>query len=100
MKIGYYPRPLDFATPRGIRLATLPDLSTIVVQIESSQHVFNGWAVVPLSSRVFGLPYTHDLTYSSADNDDHIPLPRVVSWVFPRHAYDRLGGRIPRRSST
>lgn len=85
-QFGYYPVALDFSAAR-FTIRTLPDHAQIVACIQGAPYVRDGWiypgtqrhrdlmtgqvSEMPYSSRVFGLPKTHELSlYKSRDPSD------------------------------
>jgi hypothetical protein len=91
---GFYPRAFDIAVG-SISIATLPNLDATVQAIASSQFTENNWIYAPpqetrhfpsgvittrpYRARVFGLPKTHRLTHSQAQDPAHL---RFLCWCF------------------
>ncbi|KQO49971.1 hypothetical protein ASF08_22820 [Methylobacterium sp. Leaf85] len=90
---GYYPGHLTIQSG-PISIETLPDLEGIVRETKAEETVDGDWFYAPpqqvrhfpsgtitnfpYASRVFGLPKTHRLNHSAADNSDHLVF---VLWV-------------------
>lgn len=86
-EFGYYPRLLDVDIG-SVKVESLDDLEQTVSDMENSEGIEKDWIyaplqcrrnlghdgveVLPYSSRVFGLPKTHVITHTSADNTEHL----------------------------
>ncbi len=84
---GYYPRPLDI-TAGPVTIRTLPNLDETVTAIAQNEGLESGWLYAPpqgvrdfmsgevrlrpYSSRVFGLPKTHELAHTQSTIDAHL----------------------------
>ncbi len=86
IEFGYYPDIIEF-TRGAISISTLPTLDESNASIQNDQNLRSNWiypgvartryfgvgeADEPFSSRVFGLPKTHSIVHSSADDQFHL----------------------------
>lgn len=85
-EFGYYPHPLDIAAG-DITVATLPDRDEAVKDVTEDDCVDAHWIYsgpkckkflggptveLPYPARIFGLPKTHSIEHSAADNQEHL----------------------------
>lgn len=86
LSFGYHPSAFNVAAG-AVTILPLSDLDETVAAIEGSDLVEGDWIYAPLqevqhlgggisrrpyASRIFGLPQTHIIEHTSADNGDHL----------------------------
>lgn len=93
-KFGYFPRSINLQIG-SISISDLSDLDQTISDVEQSEYVEKDWiyappasrtilghegiALQPYTSRVFGLPKTHNIAQSSGDNEEHLDF---LIWSF------------------
>jgi hypothetical protein len=91
---GYYPKNCDICVG-DISITNAPDLAVKIEGVSKGPGLYEGWihaprmrmqglfrdreVVLPIQSRVFGLPKTHTLTHASAENEAHM---QFLIWCF------------------
>lgn len=92
-EFGYYPSSLDL-TVGDITITDLADLDQTVADILQSEYLDKDWiyappqgrtalgheviAILPFSSRVFGLPKTHEITHANCNGQEHLDF---LVWI-------------------
>lgn len=86
LEFGYFPKELNLCSG-PVTVSTLPNLLDTVSQINALPNTKDGWIYAPMQitqglsgdvrtqpcpSRIFGLPKTHLISHSSADNQEHV----------------------------